>query len=84
MVTSYPLFNVQVCLSIHDYKTSPERETTEYIFYTRADSLPVMIRKMDSLSVNHVVEIANQAGIPHQRFLEDLGVIKRLKEQEKI
>ena len=83
METSYPLFNVKVCLSVHDYQTSEEKETKDYIFFTKTKSLPVMIPKIDQLSVEHVIEISHQAGIPQQKFLEDLRVLKRLIEQEK-
>ena len=83
-MTSYPQLFVHVCLAVYDFTTSDDKETTDFVFFTKPDHVPVMVPKQETLNRDHIIEISNQAGISSQKFFEDLSVVQRIKDQKNI
>lgn len=81
MPTSYPSKYVEICLTAYDFIKNKETEITDYVFYIKPGSEPVMVRKDDHLNYDHIIEIAHQASIPFQRFESDLKLVQRLWDQ---
>ncbi len=83
--TTYSLLDVALCLGVNDFEMVNENPMKDYYVYRKPSyEQPVLLPKGDSMSDGRVREIAHQASIPQQKFMEDLRIIGRIREQKRI
>ena len=75
---------VEIALIINDFQTSDQHKTTDFIFYTQKDHLPVMLPLQNELDEDLITEIAHQAKIPKEKFMATIALIEKVETRQKI
>ena len=73
---SYSPIFVKVCLQIHDFEKVEEKNG--FAFFRKENHPPVMVDVSGSIGEDEIVEIANQARIPSQMFINSVKACKIL------